>query len=80
MDNLRYAASGAAACIGWYLTFRLLFQNRSDFSEALRHWFTPDLLSMIRGDYAEAFWNELKMALWLGIGFGCGYVTYHLLA
>jgi putative exporter of polyketide antibiotics len=32
-----------------------------DFGECLRFWFTPDILSMLRGQFTEDAWAELKL-------------------
>ena len=50
------------------LTYRLFFNTHDDFFEAIRHWFTPDIISAFRGEWGEDQWNELKLFLWLGIG------------
>ena len=60
------------------LTFRLMFKTNDDFFEAIRHWFTPDIISAFRGEWTEDNWNELKLAFWIGTGALGAYGGYQL--
>lgn len=54
-------------------SFRFFFQCREDFFDAIRHSFTPDIISMFRGEWAQDQWNELKLFFWIGIA---GFAAY----
>lgn len=47
--------------IGW-----LLFDDWYDFGDAIRFWLTPDLISLIRGEWGEDWWAEMKLGIWAG--------------
>ncbi len=40
---------------------RAIFGTWEDFGECLRFWFTPDIFSMLRGEFTEDAWAELKL-------------------
>ncbi len=56
----------ALFCLG--ISFRMFFKTNDDFYEAIRHWFTPDIISLFKGEYADDCWNELKLVAWLFVG------------
>ena len=70
---------GAAAGVTMALSFRIFFRYPGDFGEAIRFWFTPDLFSALKGEYMDDWWNELKLSLWLGLGFAAGFGAFQLL-
>jgi len=59
-----------------YILYRLLFNTKQDFMECVRYWFTPDILSMIKGNYFEDSWAELKLLLWAVPSIAVGYGVY----
>jgi len=44
-----------------------------DFIDCIKFWFTPDIVSMFRGQYWEDNWAELKLLLWLALSIAVGY-------
>jgi hypothetical protein len=62
------------------LTFRILFNSKEDFFEALRYWFTPDIISAFKSEWTEDTWNEMKIALWIGFGALGAYGGHQLFA
>lgn len=58
------------------LTFKLFFTDWADYLEAWRYNLTPNLLSMVRGEYSEDFWAEIKLSVFHGIGISAGIGTY----
>ncbi len=68
MDALPVIVAIIAGCLALYFTFGLFFSCRDDLFEAMRHWFTPDIISMFRGEWAEDMWNETKLFFWMAVG------------
>ena len=62
-----------------FLTFRVFFSDPGSFHEALRYWFTSDIISLFRGEWGKDFWNESKMSLWLASGVLGGIITFKVL-
>ena len=60
-----------------FLTFKIFFEDFGDFCECIGYWFTPDSWSFMKGEHVEDFFAELKLGLWMAIGGGAGYFTYH---
>jgi hypothetical protein len=56
--------------------FRLFFEDRDDFFECVRYYFTPDIISMFRGEWGEDWWGETKLMVYLILSGGSGFVTY----
>ena len=48
--------------LGW-----LFFRTWSDFLECVRFYFTPDRISMIRGELMEDWWGTLKLAIFVAL-------------
>jgi len=63
-QNIQYAASIIAGLVGMALSFKLIFREPGDFREAIRYWFTPDIVSMFRGEWSRDYWNEFKLGMW----------------
>lgn len=65
----------SAAVIAKY-SFRLFFDDSSDFWNCVRFSFTPDLFSLFRGEYFEDIAKSFKLSLYLiVIGLGA-YLAY----
>jgi len=62
------------------LLFKLFFSDLSEFGEAIRFWFTPEIVSMFRGEWGQDWWAEVKLGLWLGIGGFVGFGVYAMVA
>ena len=63
-----------------YMLYKLLFDTLDEFMDCVRFWFTPDIISLFRGQYYEDAWAEMKLILWLAISTGSGYGIYAKLA
>jgi hypothetical protein len=50
------------------LSYRMFFKTHDDFFEAVRHCFTPDIISAFRGEWGQDQWNEMKLGCWIGGG------------
>lgn len=59
-----------------YMLYKLLFDTLDEFMHCVRFWFTPDIISLFRGQFYEDAWAEVKLILWLAISIGCGYGIY----
>lgn len=58
------------------LLFSLFFEDRDDLMECVKFTFTPDILSMFRGEYWEDARQSLKFAGYLFVIGLCGMGTY----
>lgn len=63
-----------------YMLYKLLFDTLDEFMDCVGFWFTPDIISLSRGQYYEDAWAEMKLILWLAISIGSGYGIYAKLA
>ena len=57
----------AAALVTAALLYTLLFEDWEEFTECVKLYLTPDIISLFRGKFWEDYWAETKLALWLGI-------------
>ncbi|TET37536.1 MAG: hypothetical protein E3J72_05620 [Planctomycetota bacterium] len=48
-----------------------MFGNAGNFLEAIKFWFTPDIISALRGEGWEDWWQELKLLIFLILCFAC---------
>ena len=63
----------------YLLIGKILFGSWTDFGEAVRFWFTPDIFSMFRGEYMDDWAAELKLGLFIVVCGGCVYAEYLLI-
>jgi hypothetical protein len=49
----------------YFLLGRLFFDDWADFLECVRFWFTPDWISLFRGEWGEDRWDTFKLAIFL---------------
>ena len=70
---------GVAILVGW-LSFGFFFEDRSDFWECVRLYFTPEIISLFRGEWGDANWADLKLFVYFGLTLGCGWLTHAGLA
>lgn len=56
--------------------FSLFFDGLDDFLECVRYYFTPDIVSLFRGEYSEDRWSEIKLGVWIALSIGSGVLTY----
>ncbi|MGZ0706774.1 hypothetical protein ACWPKO_00365 [Coraliomargarita sp. W4R53] len=76
---MNIAALLGAVVVGFLalvLSFRLFFACRDDFFDAIRHCFTPDFISLLKGEWTEDQWNELKLFVWLALSGLAAYGAY----
>lgn len=67
---------------GMALSFTVFFRDWEDFLTAVKYVFTPDIISLFNGEWAEDQWNEFKFFIWMVVGviFGvCGWQGYGML-
>ena len=70
MQNFGAFIAGIVALV---IMYRVLFSGKDDFFNCIKFWFTPDVVSMFRGEYWEDHWAEFKLLIWLGSGVGVWY-------
>jgi len=51
----------------YWVLFKVLFEDFSEFSQAVIYWFTPDGWSFLRGEWTEDFFAEVKLMAWGGL-------------
>ncbi len=61
------------------LTFKFYFDDLDDLMDCIKFWFTPDIISAIRGDLEHDWWAELKLFVWLALGGFAGYAVHQFL-
>ena len=57
-----------AACAVMYMVYKLIFSGLTEFEDAVKYWFKPDILSMIQGESWEDFVAEFKLSILLFSG------------
>jgi hypothetical protein len=60
--------------LGWWL-----FRTWSGFWECLRFWITPDIVSMVKGEFSDDFWAEMKIFWWIILCGACIYGELRLI-
>ncbi|MHC4605560.1 MAG: hypothetical protein ACYTAF_01325 [Planctomycetota bacterium] len=58
------------------LLFKPLFGDWHGFVDCLKFWFTPDMWSILRGQFVEDWWAEMKLGLWFLAAGLAGVGTY----
>ena len=61
------------------ILFRIFFDDLSDFDDCLRLYFTPEIISVIRGEWHESGWAYAKLLLYCGVCVGSGVLTFYSL-
>ena len=59
-----------------YMLYKLLFDDLHEFVHCVKFWFTPDIISLFRGQFYDDMWAEMKLILWLVVTIGCGCGIY----
>jgi len=54
--------------VGW-----VIFKEWGEFWECLKYWLTPDIISLLRGEWAQDQWAQMKLFLWLLLCAGAVY-------
>ena len=78
MDTIEWVILIAGAVFGLALSFKLFFRHPGDFLEAIKFWFTPDIFSLFRGQWAQDQWNEMKLIIWFVVGGAFGMVALEI--
>ena len=58
------------------LLFKPIFGGLDEFLQCVKFWFTPDIISLFRGEYTEDWLSEMKLGLWLAAGGIAGVLSY----
>jgi len=66
-----------AGIVTLVMLYRPFFRDAKGFHECVRFWLTPDLWSMVRGEYGRDVWSELVLLLWLVCGCGVGLSVWY---
>ncbi len=60
-------------------TFHFFFDDWQELAECLKHWFTPEVISILRGEWDRSLWAELKIFAWLLLGILASYGSHQFL-
>ena len=67
---------GVLAGIGMlWLTFRLMFPSNDEFAESVKYSFTPNLISLFKGEYGKDVMAELRLVGWIFFGGVIGFMA-----
>jgi hypothetical protein len=58
----------------------LIFDDWDNFLESIRFWLTPDIFSLLNGEYWEDWWGEMKLGAWVVASIGCVFGEALLIA
>ncbi len=61
------------------LTFNWFFDDLDDLMEAVKLWFTPEIITVFRGKWGDEMWAELKIFVWLVLGVAAGFSVHAFL-
>jgi len=62
------------------LLFKVFFKDKDDFFSCVRYYFTPDIWSLLKGEFHQNFFAEGKIFLWLGLSAAMGFGIHQLLS
>lgn len=57
----------------YYVFWKALFESREEFLEALRFWFQPNWLSLLRGEFNRDLYKSFKVGFFV---FLCAVTTF----
>jgi len=72
-------ASIAVGILVAWLLFGTFFGDFAGFLECARYWFTPDIISLFRGEWSEDWWASAKLSLYMALCAGSGISAYFAL-
>jgi len=72
-------AAGGLGLLVAFLFFKPFFDDWSGFWECVKFWFTPDLISLFRGQWEEDRWATMKLFIWLGLSIGTSILAFYQL-
>lgn len=52
---------------------KLFWNDLEDFLTSVRYWFTPDIISLFRGEWDRDWFEQMKIMLWGIVCFGFYY-------
>ncbi len=76
MEYLPAALGIVAGIVTLALTFRLFFGTQQRFFECLKYSFTPDLVSLWRGDYHRDWVSSFVLWVWVIVGGLVGFGVF----
>lgn len=59
--------------------FRLLFDSMEEFYESVRYSFTPDMISLFRGDYVQDWFGEWKLTILILMCIGVTFLEFKMI-
>ncbi len=62
----------------YYFIGKLFYKSKEDFFEAIRFWFTPDIISLFRGELLDDFWEGIKLGFFLTVCSAVVYAQYQI--
>lgn len=72
---LAIAASAGVAKLLW----KPFFGDMETFQDCIRFWLTPDFFSMMRGEYGQDWFAEMRLGLWIGLSVAAGAAIFIVL-
>jgi hypothetical protein len=60
------------------MLFKTMFDGWEDFADCIGYWFTPDVLSLFRGEWTEDWWAEMRLLIFLALVVACTLGAFHL--
>lgn len=75
---MKEIAAFLSGSISLWLLFPVMFGDKEEFMSCVKFWFTPDIVSLFRGEYWENDWAEFKLFIWVGCSAAIAYGVYHL--
>lgn len=59
--------------------FRMMFESMEDFNECIRYSFTPDIISLFRGEYCRDYFGEMKLGIFIFLCCGSIWLEYTII-
>ena len=75
MELFAILAGVAVTLLAARVLFRLFFSDNDDFWECVRFTFTPDIISLFRGEYFQDVTKSFKLSAWIIASVGSGILT-----
>lgn len=76
--HLVLAAGGLGLSVAFFF-FKPFFDDWSGFWVCVKFWFTPNLISMFRGQWEEDWWATTKLFVWFGLSVGAAILAFYQL-
>lgn len=77
-DPLGWAILIVANIPVYLILGRAFFDDWGGFFQCVRFWFTPDIISIFRGEHWDDVWAELKLLVFGAICYGAVYAEHRL--